>query len=209
MTVYTDLSYQDFVTILASKAPTPGGGGASALVGAIGMALGNMVVSLTVGKKKYAAVEAEILGIQAEAAQLQVDLLALVEADAAVFRPLAQAYSLPGNTQEEQAYKAEQLSQYCQAAAEVPLAIMEKCYQALLLARRVAEIGSKIAVSDAGCAAYFLAAAVGAARLNVLINLPLIQDKDLAGEKLAQADRMLADARRLSDETLAVVESWL
>ena len=206
---YTELSCEQFIEALSSKAPTPGGGGGSALVGAIGTALANMVGSLTVGKKKYADVEEEVQQLKARGEQLQRELLALVEADAIVFQPLAQAYSLPGDTPEQKAYKAVKLSEYCDAASKVPLDIMEKCFEALNLARRIAEIGSKIAVSDAGCAAYFLAAAVGAARLNVLINLPLIQDKELAKQKLDLANRLLADSRRLSDETLEVVQSWL
>jgi len=206
---YTELSCAQFIEALSSKAPTPGGGGGSALVGAVGTALANMVASLTLGKKKYADVEEEVQRLKARGEQLQQELLDLVEADAAAFQPLAQAYSLPGNTPEQQAHKAAKLSEYCAAASQVPLDIMEKCFEGLELARRIAEIGSKIAVSDAGCAAYFLAAAVGAARLNVLINLPLIQDKDLAKQKLALADRLLADSRRLSDETLQVVQSWL
>jgi len=206
---YTELSCGQFIEALASKAPTPGGGGGAALVGAIGTALANMVGSLTVGKKKYADVEEEVLQLQARGERLRQELLDLVEADAAAFQPLAQAYSLPGDTPEQKTYKAAKLSEYCDAASRAPLEIMEKCFEALELARRIAEIGSKIAVSDAGCAAYFLAAAVGAARLNVLINLPLIQDKELARQKLELADRLLADSRRLSDETLQVVQSWL
>ena len=92
--------------MLASKAPVPGGGGASALVGAIGTALCNMVGSLTVGKKKYAAVEAEISGLMEKATELQNALLELIEKDAEVFEPLSRAYGLPKETEEERAEKA-------------------------------------------------------------------------------------------------------
>lgn len=202
---YTQLSCEDFIARLSSQEPTPGGGGAAALMGAVGAALAAMVGSLTTGKKKYAAVEEEIQQLLAEGQRLQAELLAQVEADAQVFAPLAAAYALPKETLEQQQYKAQRLSEYCIAAARVPLNIMEKSRDALLLARRIAEIGSKLAVSDAGCAAYCLNAAIGAARLNVLINLPLILDKDLSQQFSQQADQILAQAQALSDETIALV----
>ena len=105
----------EFVEVLASKAPVPGGGGASALVGAVGTALGNMVGSLTVGKKKYADVEEEMYQLKAKADQLQADLLRLIERDAEVFEPLAKAYGMPRETEEEKAEKAKngfELKQY-------------------------------------------------------------------------------------------------
>ena len=101
----TDNSCAAFVSVLATKAPVPGGGGASALCGAIGTALGNMVGSLTVGKKKYAAVEPEIKAMQAQCDAIQAELLALVERDAEVFAPLAAAYGLPKDTEEQRAHK--------------------------------------------------------------------------------------------------------
>ena len=103
---FTKSSCEEFVDVLASKAPVPGGGGASALVGAIGMALGNMVGSLTVGKKKYADVEADIIALKEKATALQADFLRLVEADAEAFEPLAKAYGMPRETEEEKAEKA-------------------------------------------------------------------------------------------------------
>ena len=104
---FTKSSCEEFVDVLASKAPVPGGGGASALVGAIGMALGNMVGSLTVGKKKYADVEADIIALKEKATALQADFLRLVEADAEAFEPLAKAYGMPRETEEEKAEKAQ------------------------------------------------------------------------------------------------------
>ena len=96
----------EFVEVLASKAPVPGGGGASALVGAVGTALGNMVGSLTVGKKKYADVEDEMYELKAKCDQLQKDFLRLIERDAEVFEPLSKAYGMPKETEEEKAEKA-------------------------------------------------------------------------------------------------------
>ena len=89
---FSTVPCNEFVEVLASKAPVPGGGGASALVGAIGTALGNMVGSLTVGKKKYAEVEAEMYELKAKCDKLQAELLQLIERDAEVFEPLSKAY---------------------------------------------------------------------------------------------------------------------
>ena len=97
---FSTVPCNEFVEVLASKAPVPGGGGASALVGAIGTALGNMVGSLTVGKKKYADVEEEMYALKAKCDTLQKELLALVEKDAEVFEPLSKAYGMPRNTEE-------------------------------------------------------------------------------------------------------------
>ncbi|MFQ7014206.1 MAG: cyclodeaminase/cyclohydrolase family protein [Faecalibacterium sp.] len=91
-------SCEQFLAELAGKAPTPGGGGTAALVGAAGVALGTMVGSLTIGKKKYAAVEADIQALNARADILRKELEALVQADAEAFAPLAAAYGLPKDT---------------------------------------------------------------------------------------------------------------
>ena len=119
-------SCEQFLAELASKAPTPGGGGTAALVGAAGVALGSMVGSLTVGKKKYAAVEADIQSLNAQAEVLRKELEALVQADAEAFAPLAAAYGLPKDTPEQAAHKAAVLESALDAACAVPLQIMEK-----------------------------------------------------------------------------------
>ena len=100
---FSTVPCNEFVEVLASKAPVPGGGGASALVGAIGTALGNMVGSLTVGKKKYADVEEEMWELKKKADELQKELLHLIERDAEVFEPLSKAYGMPRETEEEKA----------------------------------------------------------------------------------------------------------
>jgi formiminotetrahydrofolate cyclodeaminase len=124
---FTQNTCEEFVEVLASKAPVPGGGGASALVGAVGMALGNMVGSLTVGKKKYADVEADIIALKEKATALQADFLRLVERDAEVFEPLAKAYGMPRETEEEKAEKARVMAIVLKDACSVPMEIMEKC----------------------------------------------------------------------------------
>ena len=188
-----NLSCEAFLEDLAGSTPAPGGGGAAALVGAAGAALGNMVGSLTVGKKKYAAVEADILILNRRAAALRKRLEGLVQADAGAFAPLAAAYKLPKETPEQQAHKAAVLETALEGACAVPLEIMSACCEGIALAAEYAEKGSVMAVSDAGCAALFCKAALQAAGLNVSINTRLMADKAHAAALNAQADAMLAE----------------
>lgn len=188
-----NLSCEAFLEDLAGSAPAPGGGGAAALVGAAGAALGNMVGSLTVGKKKYAAVEADILILNRRAAALRKQLEGLVQADADAFTPLAAAYKLPKETPEQQAHKAAVLEAALEGACAVPLEIMSACCEGIALAAEYAEKGSVMAVSDAGCAALFCKAALQAAGLNVSINTRLMADNARAAALNAQADAMLAE----------------
>lgn len=188
-----NLSCEAFLEDLAGSAPAPGGGGAAALVGAAGAALGNMVGSLTVGKKKYAAVEADILVLNRRAAALRKRLEGLVQADADAFTPLAAAYKLPKETPEQQVHKAAVLETALEGACAVPLEIMSACCEGITLAAEYAEKGSVMAVSDAGCAALFCKAALQAAGLNVSINTRLMADKAHAAALNAQADAMLAE----------------
>ena len=190
---FSDKSCSEFVEVLASKAPVPGGGGASAMVGALATALGNMVGSLTVGKKKYAAVEEEMRALKDRCDRLQKDFLHLVERDAEVFEPLARAYSMPKNTEEEKAEKARVMEIVLRDACSVPMEIMEKCCEAIDIIAVFAEKGSVIAISDAGVGAAFAKAALQGASLNVYINTKSMADKALAAELNAKCDRMLEE----------------
>ena len=194
-----------FLAELAGKAPTPGGGGASALVGAAGVALGNMVGSLTVGKKKYAAMEANIQALNARAETLRRELEALVQADAEAFAPLAAAYGLPKDTPEQAAHKAAVLEKALDAACAVPLQIMEKCAEGITLAEEYAAKGSVMAVSDAGCAAVLCKAALQAASLNVFINTKLMADRSRADVLDAKADNLLNEFVPRADAVFASV----
>ena len=194
-----------FLAELAGKAPTPGGGGASALVGAAGVALGNMVGSLTTGKKKYAAVEAGIQALNARAETLRGELEALVQADAEAFAPLAAAYGLPKDTPEQAAHKAAVLEKALDAACAVPLQIMEKCAEGITLAEEYAAKGSVMAVSDAGCAAVLCKAALQAASLNVFINTKLMADRSRADVLDAKADNLLNEFVPRADAVFASV----
>ncbi len=201
----TEKSCAEFVSVLASKAPVPGGGGASALCGAVGTALGSMVGSLTVGKKKYAAVEAEIREYQARCGALQAELLALVEKDAEVFAPLAAAYGLPKDTEEQRLCRERVMEAALAAASEVPLMIMEKCCAAIVLMEQFAAKGSKLAVSDAGVGAALCRAALEGAALNVFINTKAMKDRARADALDARADAMLKDYCPRADKIYSAV----
>ncbi|MCQ2508926.1 MAG: cyclodeaminase/cyclohydrolase family protein [Lachnospiraceae bacterium] len=188
----SELKCTEFVEVLASKAPVPGGGGASALVGALGAALSNMVGSLTVGKKKYAPVEAEIKDLMEKTTKLQNELLALIEKDAEVFEPLSKAYGLPSGTDEEKAEKAKVMEACLKEGASAPMDIMRKICEVIKMIGVFAEKGSVLAVSDAGVSAAFCAAALKGASLNVYINTKSMKDREYAAQLNAEVDEMLA-----------------
>ena len=188
---FTNNTCREFVEVLATKAPVPGGGGASALAGAIGTALGNMVGSLTVGKKKYADVEADIIELQKKADALQADLLDLVEKDAEVFEPLSKAYGMPKDTPEQQSEKDRVMEECLRNACSVPLDIMRKCCEAIDIMEGFAEKGSKLALSDAGVGAILCRSALMGASLNVFINTSSMKDRAYAAETEEEANTML------------------
>lgn len=206
---YSVLTCTEFVEVLASKAPVPGGGGASALVGAIGTALCNMVGSLTVGKKKYAAVEAEITELMEQATALQKKLLHLIEKDAEVFEPLSRAYGLPAGTEEEKAEKSRVMEGCLRNACSVPMDIMRTCCQVISLIGAFAEKGSVLAVSDAGVAAACCRGALKGASLNVYINTKSMKDREYAESLNRECDEMLETYSAVADEVFEQVKAKL
>lgn len=206
---FSTVQCDEFVTVLASKAPVPGGGGASALVGAVGTALGNMVGSLTVGKKKYADVEAEMWELKGKCDKLQAELLTLIERDAEVFEPLSKAYGMPRETEEEKAEKARVMEIVLKEACSVPMEIMEKCCEAIDVIVEFAAKGSALAISDAGVGVIFCKAALQGASLNVFINTKSMKNREYAEELNAKAEAMLAKYTVLADEVFAQVRGRL
>jgi len=191
---FRDQTIETFIQELSSKAPIPGGGGASALVGALSASLTHMVGALTVGKPKYAAVEAEMQNLLNDTEALANRFLALMDEDAEAFEPLAQAYRLPKETDEEKANKAVLMEAALKSAVQPPLEIMETCAKALPLIALCAEKGSVVAVSDAGVAASLCRAALEGASLNVFINTQGMQDKAYAESLNIRAKELLTKA---------------
>jgi len=186
----------EFVEVLASKAAVPGGGGASALVGAVGMALGSMVGSLTVGKKKYADVEADIISLMDKATALQTELLRLVDEDAVVFEPLSKAYGIP----KEDPNRAQIMEDALKLACSVPMDIMRACAKAIEIQEEFANKGSVLAISDAGVGVVFCKAALQGASLNVFINTGSMTDREYAAGIESEADALLQKYEALANE---------
>ena len=199
----------EFIDILASKAPVPGGGGASALVGAIGVALGSMVGNLTTGKKKYADVEEDIQALLKESDVLTKRLNALVQADAEVFEPLSKAYGLPAETEEEKLEKDKVLQEVLVQATQVPLQIAECCLEGIKLLDQYAKKGSRLVVSDAGVGVIFCKSALQGAKLNVLINLKLMKNETLKKELHDKMAAIEAEGLKLADQVYQYVEEQL
>lgn len=167
MDTVADMRVGEFSDVLSSKAPVPGGGGASAVAAAVGASLGQMVASLTLGKKKYADVQGRIEELIPRFEAVRAELLALADEDAKAFEPLSRAYGLPKGTEEERVRKAEVMEAALRAACEPPVKIMEKTCEAIDLVDEVSRIGTRIAISDAGAGATLLSAALKAVSLNL------------------------------------------
>lgn len=184
---------------LASKAPVPGGGGASALGGALAAALGQMVANLTVGKKRYADAQADMMKSLTVLKGLQTDLTRLVDRDAEVFAPLAACYGMPVDTEEQKETKDRAMEENLLAASLVPLEMMEKACEVLEILEVLEEKGSRMAVSDVGVAAQFARAAVTGAVMNVYINTKSMKNRDKAEELNGRAGQLVKEATGRAD----------
>ena len=182
------MRFNEYVDILSSKSPVPGGGGTSAMVGALGCALGNMVGSLTVGKPKYKEYEDQLWTLKDKAKQIQNELLTLTDRDPVVFERLSQAYKMPKSTAEEKHAKDEEMEKCLRDACQVPLNIMDACARAIKVIEDFAKLGSPLAISDAGVGAVFCKAALQGAALNVYINTKYMKNREYANEQNAIAE---------------------
>ena len=201
----TTSDLDDFTSVLSSKAPVPGGGGASALVGAVGASLATMVGNLTVGKKKYAEVEDEVYGLMGKAERVRTDLLALIDADAAAFEPLSKAYGIP----KDDPSRPEIMEKALVAACTPPMDIMRTIARAVDVLARMAEIGSRIALSDVGVGAVFCKAAIQGASLNVFINTKSMTDRAYAESLEKEADAIIEKYCAMADDIYASVTTTL
>lgn len=198
-------SLDTFSAKLASAAPTPGGGGAAALAGALAIALGNMVGSLTVGKKKYADVEERIIELNGQAEVLRGKLLQQMNEDAEAFEPLSKAYGIP----KDDPTRDETLEKCLHAAAEPPMNILRLSCEAMDLIAEYAEKGSRLVISDAGCAAAMAEAAIRSAALNVAINTRLMKERDYAEKMNEELNALMAKYVPLAEETFETVYGGL
>lgn len=192
---YADLTVRGFADILASKSATPGGGGASALAGALGAALGTMVGNLTVGKKKYAAVEDDLKTLMAEAETVRQELLDCIDADAEAFAPLSKAYAIP----KDDPGRPEIMEACLRTAAAVPMRILKLCCRAIDLHRAFADKGSVLAVSDAGTGVVLCWGAMYGAAMNVLVNTKSMTDRAWAEQLNAEVFSLMDKYWKIAD----------
>ena len=198
-----------FVGSVAAPTPVPGGGSVAAHAGAVGAALAQMVAGLTIGKKKYAAVDAEMRELAGRAAALGNTLAALVDRDAEAYAGVAAAYKLPGDTPELDALKRAKVDDSLLAAAVVPLETASACAKVAELALAVAERGNANAASDAGIAALLAEAGCVGASYNVRINVAALGDRSLGARLLDDVRGLLERARDLARRTAEAVERAL
>ncbi|HQE70121.1 MAG TPA: cyclodeaminase/cyclohydrolase family protein [Atopobiaceae bacterium] len=181
----TDKSCVEFADALAAKEPVPGGGGAAAYAGALGVALASMVGNFTAGKKRYAQYEDDIQRMLEIAEAIRRRLVALVDEDAAAFYPLSQAYGIP----KEDPRRAEMLEEATRAAIVAPVEMMHQCCEAIALLEELCEKGSRMLLSDVGCGALLCRAALEAASLNVFVNTRVLASLGCA-ESAERIDRV-------------------
>ncbi len=198
-------SIDSFIEELSSKAAVPGGGGACGLVAAVGMSLGNMVMALTNGKKKYAKYQEEVEETIKRASILTKDLLECMDKDAKAFEPLSKAYSLPKETREEIEYRDKVMEEALLAAAKAPLEMMELILDAMKMIDRIAQIGSRLALSDAGVGISMCNSAMEGASLNVYINTKLMKNTKEAKALELRADELREQASEISTKTFDYV----
>lgn len=201
MDTLTNQTCAAFAAALASKAPVPGGGGASALVGALGAALASMVANYTIGKKKHAAVEDDVKAILAEAETLREKLLALVEEDAKAFEPLSRAYTIP----KDDPTRDEVMEQCLRAAAAPPMELLRLCCQAIDLHRELLDKGSAMVLSDVGTGVIFCWSALYGAALNVKVNTKPMRDRAYAEEMNAEADELVNKYWKIAEQVYEAV----
>lgn len=194
-----------FLESLGSSAPTPGGGAASALVGALAAALAEMVAQLTAGRPKYAAVEARVREAIEQLRAARSRLLQLMADDEHAFQGVSAAYKLPKHDDNERAQRDEAIQNALQAAMQPPLAIMAVSCDGLAVAEEIARIGNGTVVSDAGCAALLGEAAVRSAALNVLANVVLLHDASIADDARQRVAEGEARAADLCQRTMMTV----
>lgn len=191
-----DKTIQEFINELSSKAPVPGGGGASAFIGAIGVSLCSMVANLTTGKKKYAEYQQDIDAILVRTEKSVQNLLNLIGKDALVFEPLSEAYSIPKDAPD----RDEILEKALVMASSVPMEIMQEVTDIIDILEQLAVKGSKLAVSDVGVAAASCRTALQGAVMNVYINTKLMKNKEYASELNKKADTMLQNGIERCDK---------
>ena len=200
---------EEFLQQLASRAPTPGGGSAAALMGAQAAALLGMVCNLTIGKKQYSAVEEDMQALLNRSEALREELTDAIEADVKVFNEVMAAYRLPRENIQQQSVRNAAVQQALRTATDVPLQCARACAELIQLSRTAAGKGSRNVVSDAGVAVMSAHAALQSAALNVFINIGSIQDRQFADVRKDELENIMQGASEATEEIYQLVRSRL
>lgn len=209
MTQIKDTGVEAFLAALASQSATPGGGGAAAIIGAMGAALVSMVCNLTIGKKKYVEVEGEMKEVLAKSEVLRHKLTGMMADDVKAFDAVMGAYGMPKETDAEKAARGEAIQAALKLATDVPLRCCHAAREVIDLAGVAADKGNLNVISDAGVGALAAYAALRSAALNVFTNARMITDKTFAEAKLKELNQLLAGAEGATEKAYAVVKGKL
>jgi formiminotetrahydrofolate cyclodeaminase len=200
-------SIASFLDALASEKPTPGGGGAASVCGAIGAALVSMVCNLTIGKKNYEAVEADLKAVLAKAEELRAELTGAIEEDVVAFNSVMGAYGLPRGTDDEKAKRSEAIQAALKEATLAPLRACKACFGVIELSKEAADKGNLNVISDAGVAVLVANAGLRSCALNVFINAKAIKDRAFAEAQLAEVNGLLARAAQQTEDVYQTVRN--
>jgi len=200
-----DKPFREVIKVSASDSPTPGGGSVSAMVASLGVAMTAMVCNLTVGKEKFKDVEPQAREVLEEANALITKLEELVDEDMAAFEGFMKVFRMPKNTEEEKAKRAEMMQKALKKATDTPMEIARTCLRALEITDKLSGIGNKMAISDAGVAAYVAEAALNAVLLSADINIPMIKDKEYVNKVEAEKQKLVAEAEQLKNRAVKTV----
>ncbi|SFH68196.1 Formiminotetrahydrofolate cyclodeaminase [Tindallia magadiensis] len=204
---WVEESVERFINELGSKNAVPGGGGAAALLGGVGVALAGMVANLSATKKKTEEQKNRIAALLEESKKLQERFLELTDLDAENFLPLSKAYGLPTDTEEQKEQKEKVLEEALKKACEVPVETVVICHKAIDIHHELVHLSSKLVISDVGVGVQALRAGLLSAKLNVDINLKLIKDENFIGETRQKIDSLIPDGLKKADDVFEIVES--
>jgi len=204
-----DNRIEEFLDALASQAATPGGGGAAAIIGAMGAARVSMVCNLTIGKKKYAEVEAQMKDVLAKTEALRLRLTDMIEDDAKAFDAVMGAYGMAKETDQQKVARDKAIQAALKQATDVPMRCCHAAREVIDLAAIAADKGNLNVISDAGVGVLAAYAALRSAALNVFTNARMINDKTFAEAKLKELNQLLAGAEAATEKAYGIVKGKL
>jgi len=204
-----DTSIELFLDDLASRNPTPSGGSAAAVMGAMGAALVSMVCNLTIGRTQYRDFEEELKSVLTKAEELRRDLIKMIEEDMQAFDGVMRAYRMPRLTKDETATRAQVIQTALKTATLVPMRCCRACREVIILGRVVGDKGNRNVVSDAGVATVAAYAALRSAALNVFTNAKVITDRIFAEKQLVELEQLLSEADTATEASYELVKKKL